>query len=529
MKKIQIGILIIFLVLTGCFKENTIKLNLFSNPEKIDAQNATNSGEKLLVSHIFEGLTTEDSRNKIVHGVAESWSVNGKIWTFNIDKNAKWQNGEKVIAEDFVTGWERVLNSKNSNKLAYMLYPIKGAMDYNQGDIIDFKAVGVKALSDSILQVELNSENPYFENLVAHPIFYPMNKEFYESHKEKYGVGKKNILGNGPYKIRKWKEFEEISLEKSGKYIDVDSVKVENINFAINGDVVQLKKMYMDNEIDVLDLSSIGGAEYKNNKEKRTFETGEVGYIQINTKEMIFSNPKIRKALAMTIDRKEFVNAFKGEEGKVAESFITGNISGKKDFYRREYPQTSYGITYDANKAKTLFQEGLSELGLRASDIKNITLLVKANDVEIKMANFLKNQFKQNLNFTISIVAETSQMREQMLSSGEYGMTLGAFTSDIANASNYLECWNSYNYNNLTGWKNIEYDKILTNVLFEKDSSKRIQILANGESILMTELPIIPITFSKKDILIKNKIEGMRLSNISKELNFKFASIKKEK
>ena len=125
MKKIQFGILIIFLVLTGCFKENTIKLNLFSNPEKIDTQQATDSASKLIVSHIFEGLTTEDSTGRIVPAVAESWSVNGNVWTFNLNKNAKWHNGKKVIAEDFIVAWERALNSKNNNKLAYMLYPIK--------------------------------------------------------------------------------------------------------------------------------------------------------------------------------------------------------------------------------------------------------------------------------------------------------------------------------------------------------------------------------------------------------------------
>lgn len=187
MKKIHIYILMIFSILIGgCLdkKENTVNINLFSNLQKIDAQNSEDTSSKLIVTHTFEGLTAEDSTGKIVPAVAESWSIVGNVWTFNINENAKWHNGEKVKAEDFVTAWERVLNQKNNNKSAELFFMIKGAMEYNTGAIIDFKSVGIKALNDSMLQVELKEPNLNFDSIVAQTAFYPLNKEFYEKIKK---------------------------------------------------------------------------------------------------------------------------------------------------------------------------------------------------------------------------------------------------------------------------------------------------------------------------------------------------------
>lgn len=529
MKKIQFGILIVFLVLTGCFKENTIKLNLFSNPEKIDTQQATDSASKLIVSHIFEGLTTEDSTGRIVPAVAESWSVNGNVWTFNLNKNAKWHNGKKVIAEDFIVAWERALNSKNNNKLAYMLYPIKGAMEYNQGTIIDFKAVGVKALSESILQVELNTPNPYFESLVAHPMFYPINKAFYEGHKEKYGLNKKNILGNGAYYIAEWDTSKKIILKKSDKYVNEKNINIKNINLIINGDSVQLKKMYEENKIDILDLPLADALEYEKSKEKRSFETGEVSYIQFNVQNRVFSNKKIRKAIAMAINKEAFIELFQSGEAEKAESFIPKNISGANKSFRDEYKQSKYGMSYNPTNAKTLFQEGLSEMGMSLTSLKNLNLLVKSNETEIKIGNFIKSQLRENLNLDIAVKSETSQMRSQILGSRDYDFTFESYSSDVADISSYLGNWTSNNYKNITGWSNLEYEIMLKNGLQEKDLKKRVEIFSKSEEILMDELPIAPISFSRKSIIIKDRLEGVKISNISKELDFKFASIRKSK
>lgn len=529
MKKLSISILLILLILTGCFnkKGNTIYLNLFSNPEKIDTGNFKDSAENLLVYHMFEGLTIEDSTGEIVPAVAESWSIVGNVWTFNINSNAKWHNGEKVKAEDFVVAWERILNQKNNNKSAESFFMIKGAMEYNEGSIIDFKSVGIKALNDSVLQVELKEPNPNFDSIVAQIIFYPINKKFYEKNKEEYGLSKKYILGNGPYELDKWTKGKEIVLKKYKKYRAADNINIKNIDILINGNTAQLKELYEKNKLDILNFTLDEMPDYRKSKDMKSFGTGDVTYIQFNTKNNMFSNKKIRKAISMSINRNAFIELLQRTRAEKAESLIPKNIFGVKKTFRDENRQEEYKIGYNPLGAKVLFKEGLNEMGKNLSNFKNISLLVGSNETEIKMANFIKSQLRENLNLDIEIKAETAQMRSQMLGMGNYDFIINTYSSNIVNINNYFKCWSFNNYKNITGWSSGNYDNLIKGAMLEKDSKKRTEKFAEAEKILMDELPIIPLSFSKKTFIIKDRLEGVTLSNVSKELNFKYANVKK--
>lgn len=525
MKKLYLIILIIGL--TGCFNNNNnASMNILFNPDKLDPQRTVDSNSKFILSHIFEGLTAEDEKGKIVPAVAESWKVEGTVWTFIINSNAKWQNGKKVKAQDFITAWERVISPINGNENAYEMFMIKNAMEYNQGKVsLDF--VGIKAVDDKTLVVELKEEVSNFDSIAAQTIFYPVNKEFYESHRIKYGLGKKNILGNGFYKISKWKDSKEISLKRNKNH--QSKTGINRINLLINGMPKEVKKMYEENKIGVLNLPVDELAEYNKNKEQRNFETGEVSFIQFNTNEKLFSNAKIRKAISMIIDRKEYIDQFQFNIGTEAQSFIPGSIPGKSGFFRVDYPQNVYEIDYNPEKAKVLFQEGLKELGMNYSDIKNISLLVKTHDVEIAAGNFIKKQLRENLDLNITVEPETAQMRKQIIFGKNYGFTLESYNSTVSDGGEYLGNWTSWSFNNLTAWQNAGYDNLVKNALKEKDYDKRINLLHEAERLLMSELPIIPLSFSKKSFIVKDKIKNLRLSNISGELDFRYADIEESK
>lgn len=515
----------LILLLTSCFNnKNTVNINIASNVNKLDSQTTMDSSENFLLQHIFEGLTTEDEKGKTVPAVAESWKAEGTTWTFIINPDAKWANGKQVKAEDFVTAWERVISSINNNENAYKMFMIKNAMEYNQNKV-SFDYVGIKAVDDKTLVVELKEENPYFDTIVAQILFYPVNKKFYESHKEKYGVGKKNILGNGAYKINSWKDSKNIELTKSKKYKNKDKIKIGKINFLINGDVEVLKKLYENNKVQVLNLAQNEGL---NHKDSKKFHTGNISFIQFNVNENLFSNKKIRKAISMSIDRNEFNNQFFYGKDDIAESFIPQNISGKEKSFREEYNQKDYEISYEPTKAKLLFQEGLKELGMNSNDVKNISLLVRSTESEVAMGNFIKNKLRENLNLNINIKTETSQMREQIINSRDFSFTIDYFSSDIMEGAEYLSSWTSKNYRNFTNWQKEEYDNLIETTTKEKEFSKRIEILHEAEKLLMDELPIIPLTFSEKSYIIKNNIVGSRLSNVSGELDFRYAYIEKE-
>ena len=110
------------------------------------------------------GLTKYNNDLKSVPSLAKGWKVsnNGKTYHFLLDKNAKWSDGRPVIAEDFVYGWERILNPKTAGPYAYLLYPLKNAALYNSGKIENLKMLGVRAVSDDVLEVNLEAPLAFF-------------------------------------------------------------------------------------------------------------------------------------------------------------------------------------------------------------------------------------------------------------------------------------------------------------------------------------------------------------------------------
>ncbi|MBN2839056.1 MAG: hypothetical protein JXM74_09920, partial [Fusobacteriaceae bacterium] len=192
-------VLIVFLGMKINGKD-TIDYSLTQNPQILDPQVAVDTTSEDLIAYLFEGLARINKEGKLEPAVAEKWEMKGKIWTFKIKENAKWSNGDKIVANDFVTSWERALNPYFESKNSYLMYIIKGAKDYKEGKITDFSQVGVKALDEKTLQVELVGEYVYFPTLTTVSVFMPQNSKYYEKNKENYGKNGK-IIGNGSFKI----------------------------------------------------------------------------------------------------------------------------------------------------------------------------------------------------------------------------------------------------------------------------------------------------------------------------------------
>ena len=147
-----------------------------SEPQGLDPHIVTGVPEHHLLISMCEGLTIANPKGgDNLPGVAESWSIDeaGKVYTFYLNKNAKWSNGDPLIAEDFVWSWKRILTPSLGSQYPDMLYYLKGAADFHQGLINDFSNVGVKAINEHELRVELNNPTPFFIKLLSHYILLP--------------------------------------------------------------------------------------------------------------------------------------------------------------------------------------------------------------------------------------------------------------------------------------------------------------------------------------------------------------------
>ena len=151
-------------------REEAIYINVGPEPKTIDPTLNSAVDGSIYIQHAFEGLATRDKENKITSGVAERWDISedGLTYTFYIREDAKWSDGQKITADDFVYSWRRAVNPDTAAEYAYQFEPVLNAMDINAGrKPVD--SLGVRAIDENTLEVKLASPTAYFIELAAFP------------------------------------------------------------------------------------------------------------------------------------------------------------------------------------------------------------------------------------------------------------------------------------------------------------------------------------------------------------------------
>ena len=182
--------------------EGRTELNITNSSDipTLDVSKAEDTVSSEVLMNVMEGLVKLDKDGKIVPGVAESWekSEDGKTWTFKLRKDSKWSNGDTVTAKDFEYSWKRTLDPATASTYGFIMYDIVGAKDYNLGNVDNADGVGIKALDDYTLQVELVRPVNYFDSLMFFKSFLPKNQKVVEQFGQEYGTDKDKMVYNGP-------------------------------------------------------------------------------------------------------------------------------------------------------------------------------------------------------------------------------------------------------------------------------------------------------------------------------------------
>ena len=161
-------------------KTKTLLIGNDAEIETTDPHIATGVPENRVITSLIEGLVSPNPKDLSPEpGVAERWEISKdlKTYTFYLNKNAKWSNGEVIVSSDFVFSFKRMLTPKLGADYAYMLYVIKNAEKYNKKAITDFSKVGVKEIDPHTLKITLDNPTPYFFSLLMHYSLFPVHRK----------------------------------------------------------------------------------------------------------------------------------------------------------------------------------------------------------------------------------------------------------------------------------------------------------------------------------------------------------------
>lgn len=471
-------------------------LNLLEGSDipSLDSSIATDQVSFNVFNQVYEGLYTLDKDDKAVPGVAEGEpekSKDGKTWTIKLREDAKWSNGEPVTAQDFEFAWKRTLDPKTASEYAYAMYDLKNAEAVNSGKMKPDE-LGVKAIDDHTLEIQLESNVPYFKELLAFGTFMPQNEKFVKEKGDKYGTSKDDVIYNGPFVMNDWKTEEKFQLTPNKEYWDKDKVKLDEVNYTIVKDQQTGLNLYTTGKVDRVGLTAEQVSKYKNDPNFSTELQSSTYFMRLNEKNKDLANKNLRLALAKSIDKEKYVKTLLNNGSEATDSLTP------KDFLKNEAGEDFHDgikspLNYDTAAAKKAFDAAKKELGKDKFDFE---LLTYDADTSKKDAEYFKDQIETNLpGVSITIKQQPFKQKLDLESKGNYDIAFAGWGPDYPDAMTFLDMFVTGGPHNQMNYSNKEYDKMIkegkTTLL--ADPEKRWTTLQDAENLFLEDAALIPM------------------------------------
>ncbi|MEZ5570438.1 MAG: peptide ABC transporter substrate-binding protein [Halioglobus sp.] len=505
-------------------REGILHFGNGTEPQGLDPHVVTGVPESHIISALFEGLAVKNPYTlEPEPGVAQRWEVSedGLTVTFYLNPEARWSNGDPMTAADYVWSWQRALNPAMGNQYAYMLYPVKNAEEYATGKLQDFSEVGVKALDDHTLQVQLTAPTPYFIQLMDHHSTFALHRPTIE----KFGKATdrftpwtrvENIVSNGPFVLEDWQLNRRITVKKSDTYWDRDRVKLNGIVFYPTENISSEERMFRVGQLhytQVVPLDKVpvyramADSPYVNAPYLGTY------FYLLNTNKPPLDDVRVRQALSLAIDRELLNNTVLHGTNVPAYSITPPGTLGY---------QPPKLFDHDVARARALLAEAGYPDG---KGFPGAQLIYNTSESHLKIAVALQQMWKDALNIDVTITNQEWKVYLDSVDQMDFQMARRGWIGDYVDPNNFLDLFLCGGGNNNTGFCDPVYDEMIQRQAPQaKTRQERYRIFAAAETRLMEQMPIIPIYTYTSNHLVHPSVQGIP-SNLMDYVNFKYVSL----
>ncbi|MCM3114286.1 peptide ABC transporter substrate-binding protein [Neobacillus sp. MER 74] len=482
-----------------------------------------------------EGLYRLDPDQKVIPGVAEAaptYNDDKSVITIKLKQDTKWSNGDPVTAHDFVFAWQRAIDPKVA--APYGAYFMEGKIK-NASEIVAGKAklddLGIKAVDDYTLEITLVRPLPYIESYLTFPLFFPQNKKFVEAEGDNYAKDATHLLYNGPFKMTKWDgpTGTEWVLEKNADYVNAKDVTLEKINFNVSKDPQASANAYTAGEADITPKLAQAAilSQFEGQKDLLRYQEPSIWWLKMNEKNPALKNVNIRKAIALTVDKKALTEDVLANGSIPADFLVPKGFSfdtNNKDF--RE--TTGTYLSTNKEEAKKLWEQGLKETGL-----KEVKFTYVGQDTETSKVTdaFVKDQLEKNLpGLKITIEAVPFKIRIAREDAEDYDLLMGGWGPDYADPMTYMDLWVTNGGQNHMSYSNPEFDKLIKSASEElvAKPQDRWKALQDAEKILLEDdAAIAPLYQRSVNLLINPKVQGFAHHAFGPDYSYQWIKITK--
>ena len=488
-----------------------------------------------VLNNVMEGLYRLDQDNVPSPALADGEpeiSEDGLTYTFKI-RDAQWSNGTAITAHDFVYAWQRAVDPEMASPYGpyFMSGMIKNATEIGKGTA-EIADLGITAVDDKTLVVELEIPTPYFLSLMSFATFYPLNEEYVTEQGKAYASTSNNLLYNGPFELTEWDGTSNWKYVKNEKYWDAQAVNLDEINVSVVKETATGVQLYEKNQIDRVVLSAEYAMQYTGHEEVSNELESAVFYFKLNQerdgKATPLANENIRKAITRGFDKNELVEAVLANGSLVANYLVPTDFAFNaegKDFRELSGEHAAYNV----EEAQAYWEAGLKELG---TDKVELEILGGDSENAKKQQEWFKSQFEKNLpGLTIKLKEVPFNVRLDLDGKSQYDIQSAGWGADFEDPISYLELFTTNSPQNGLGYSNPEYDKLIESAktTLSNDPVKRWEAFVQAEKILLEDDAVIAPNYQRSRMaLMKPTVQGLVTHKYGADYSYKWAYIANE-
>jgi len=449
-----------------------------------------------VIEQLFSGLVELSPEMSVVPDVARSWEVldGGRKYIFHLRDDVRWSDGVQVTAGDFEYAWKRALDPTTGSPLASLLYDVKGARAYHQGEDADPERIGVRALDEITLAVELEGPTSYFPHLLTLTTTFPVPRHVVRAHGAAWTeLG--NIVTNGPFRLSAWERGESMLLERYPVYHGRFTGNLLGVELSFtSGKPARLLQTYEDNSLETILFDFLPPAEWDHARQRYAGEyvSGPqpcTYYIGFDVNRPPFDDGRVRRAFTLATDSETLADVTLGGYAFPATGgFVPPGMPGHSP---------GIGRPYDPEGARHLLAEA-GYPGGRGFPILDALTMDRPDAV--LTIEYLQAQWLENLGIEITWKKIELGRFFDRLSGERPHMWLMGWVADYPDPDNFLRV---STWRVRTGWQNKAYDGLIEDARRVMDQGERMRMYGQADRILIEAAPILLFCYGRFDMLVK--------------------------
>jgi ABC-type oligopeptide transport system substrate-binding subunit/class 3 adenylate cyclase len=467
-------------------------------PLSLDPGRVGDDISMFITGQLFQGLVEVDEDYNVLPGIAARWEVaeQGTEYVFRLREGLRWSDGTRLTASDFEYAWKRNLDPATESRVAHLLYAIRNARPFGEGEMTDRERVGVKALDDHTLEVHLETPTAYFLYVMAHPVAYPLPRGAVEVDGTRWAEAE-NLVSNGPYRLAAWQRGEKLDLEKNAWYGGPFPGNVHRVECPVFADFGPVLEAYAADDLDIVSMIGSDPGTVMRVREKHR---GELLFTpQLSTVHLAFlvdrepfDDVRVRQAFVHALDRGRLVReAWDGLYRPAEGGFVPPGMPGHS---------SDIGLAFDPDRARLLLAEAGYPEGERFPGVR---LIYSGGPGAESVISFLQCAWKEILD--VSVDAVNVGWEDLVERRGPAGLVLCGWRADYPDPDHMLRAtFHSSEGLNMPGWCNARFDRLVGEAARVADQGKRMALYREAERILVAEEAVVmPLGYAQGRILAK--------------------------